>query len=118
MLVDGPAGSGKTSLVAAWRRELLALGFDVAWLTLASDDNDVSRWLDYLLASFSQVDPTISDTASQLVGRGVDSEAVDQHATMPPCLDQLRDQVVSRQQAAGLARRKQLCRDDRLKGLG
>lgn len=77
VLVDGPAGSGKTSLVAAWRRELLALGFDVAWLTLAPDDNEVARWLDYLQASFSQVDPTISDTASQLMGRGIDSEAVE-----------------------------------------
>ncbi|MGY3694742.1 LuxR family maltose regulon positive regulatory protein [Bradyrhizobium sp. USDA 3240] len=77
VLVHGPAGSGKTSIVAAWRRELLTLGFDVAWLTLAPDDNEVSRWLDYVLASFAQVDPAISQAASQLAGRGIDREAVE-----------------------------------------
>ncbi|MFB9269810.1 LuxR C-terminal-related transcriptional regulator [Bradyrhizobium erythrophlei] len=77
VLVHSPAGSGKTSIVAAWRRELLALGFDVVWLTLAPDDNDASRWLDYLLASFGQVDPTISRAASQLAGRGIDREAIE-----------------------------------------
>jgi LuxR family maltose regulon positive regulatory protein len=77
VLVHGPAGSGKTSTVAAWRRELLALGFDVAWLTLAPDDNEVSRWLDYVLASFAQVDPTICQAPSQLAGRGIDSEAIE-----------------------------------------
>jgi LuxR family maltose regulon positive regulatory protein len=77
VLVSGPAGSGKTSIVSAWRRELLALGFDVAWLTLAGEDNEVSRWLDYILASFAQVDPAISEVASQLAGRGVDSEAIE-----------------------------------------
>ena len=77
VLVHGPAGCGKTTTIAAWRRELLALGFDVAWLTLAPDDNEVSRWLDYLLASFAQIDPTITQAASQLAGRGVDSEAIE-----------------------------------------
>lgn len=75
--LQGPAGYGKTTTIAAWRRELLTLGFDVAWLTLAPDDNEVSRWLDYLLASFSQVDPAITREAAQLAGRGVDSEAVE-----------------------------------------
>ena len=75
--LQGPAGCGKTTTIAAWRRELLTLGFDVAWLTLAADDNEVSRWLDYLLASFAQVDPTITREAAQLAGRGVDSEAVE-----------------------------------------
>jgi len=77
ILVHGPAGCGKTTIIAAWRRELLALGFDVAWLTLASEDNEASRWLDYLLASFAQIDPTITQAASQLTGRGVDSEAIE-----------------------------------------
>ena len=75
--LQGPAGYGKTTTIAAWRRELLTLGFDVAWLTLATDDNEVSRWLDYLLASLAQVDPTITREAAQLAGRGVDSEAVE-----------------------------------------
>lgn len=75
--LQGPAGCGKTTTIAAWRRELLTFGFDVAWLTLATDDNEVSRFLDYLLASFAEVDPAIAHEAAQLAGRGVDSEAVE-----------------------------------------
>lgn len=77
VLVRGPAGSGKTSIVAAWRQELLVLGFDVAWLTLTSEDNDISRWLDYVLACLAQVDPAMSQRAAQLRGRGSDREAVE-----------------------------------------
>ena len=32
--IQGPAGSGKTSTLLAWRRELIAIDFDVAWLSL------------------------------------------------------------------------------------
>lgn len=77
IVLKGPAGCGKTSTLIAWRQALLPLGFDVAWLTLSADDNELTRFLDYLLASLGQVDPGLVREATQLEGRGIDSEAVE-----------------------------------------
>ncbi|WP_130930741.1 LuxR C-terminal-related transcriptional regulator [Pseudomonas sp. Sample_24] len=77
IVLKGPAGCGKTSTLIAWRQALLPLGFDVAWLTLSADDNELTRFLDYLLASLGQVDPVLVHEATQLEGRGIDSEAVE-----------------------------------------
>src|SRR5258705_3144556 len=76
IVIQGPAGCGKTSLLAAWREALLPLGFDVAWLTLAVDD-DLTQFLDYLLASVAQIDPVICQEAALLGGRGMDEETVE-----------------------------------------
>jgi LuxR family maltose regulon positive regulatory protein len=75
--LQGSAGCGKTTVMVAWRQALLPLDFDVAWLTLTSDDNELTRWLDYLLASLARIDPELAREAAQLAGRGVDSEAVE-----------------------------------------
>jgi LuxR family maltose regulon positive regulatory protein len=77
IVLKGPAGCGKTSTLVAWRQTLLPLGFDVAWLTLTTDDNELTRFLDYLLASLAQIDPEMVREATQLEGRGIDSEAVE-----------------------------------------
>jgi LuxR family maltose regulon positive regulatory protein len=77
IVLKGPAGCGKTSTLIAWRQALLPLGFDVAWLTLSADDNELTRFLDYLLASLGQIDPNLVHEATQLEGRGIDSEAVE-----------------------------------------
>jgi len=39
ILVQAPAGYGKTSLLAQWRREHLAHGAVVAWLSVQADDD-------------------------------------------------------------------------------
>ncbi|AWY38453.1 helix-turn-helix transcriptional regulator [Pseudomonas putida] len=77
IVLKGPAGCGKTSTLIAWRQALLPLGFDVAWLTLSADDNELTRFLDYLLASLGQIEPSLVYEATQLEGRGIDSEAVE-----------------------------------------
>lgn len=75
--VHGPAGCGKTTTIVAWRQKLLQLGFDVAWLAIAAEDNDISRFLDYLLASVGRVDPAIVHDAQEMSERGNDAEAVE-----------------------------------------
>jgi LuxR family maltose regulon positive regulatory protein len=77
VVLQGPAGSGKTTTLVAWRQALLPLGFDVAWLSLTPEDNEPSRLLDYLLASVAQVAPTATQEAADYAGRGVDSEAME-----------------------------------------
>ena len=77
VVLQGPAGCGKTSLLIAWREALLSLGFDIAWLTLAPEDNELTHFLDYLVASLAHVDPAMCHEAALLGGRGMDEEAVE-----------------------------------------
>ncbi|AET94366.1 two component LuxR family transcriptional regulator (plasmid) [Burkholderia sp. YI23] len=77
IVLQGPAGCGKTTTLANWREELLLLGFDVPWLTLTAEDNDMSACLGYLVASLSQIDLALTRDATLLGGRGVDEEAVE-----------------------------------------
>ncbi|OWP49746.1 LuxR C-terminal-related transcriptional regulator [Pseudomonas nitroreducens] len=77
IVVKGPAGCGKTTTLVAWRQQLLPLGFDVAWLSLDSDDNEPGRFIDYLLGSLAQVDPAIVREASLLEAHGFDSQALE-----------------------------------------
>jgi LuxR family maltose regulon positive regulatory protein len=55
-LVSAPAGFGKTTLLAAWARELRQ---PVAWLALDEADNDPTRFARYLVAALQQIDPAI-----------------------------------------------------------
>ncbi|MCX7170605.1 MAG: hypothetical protein NTY41_10045, partial [Proteobacteria bacterium] len=48
ILVEAPAGFGKTTLLAQWRIALDQAGIDTAWLTLDHEDNDVSRFATYM----------------------------------------------------------------------
>lgn len=53
-LIAAPAGFGKTTLVSEWIAQHEAR---VAWLALDEDDNDVGRFLTYLLAALRTVGP-------------------------------------------------------------
>jgi LuxR family transcriptional regulator, maltose regulon positive regulatory protein len=52
ILVSAPAGFGKTTLVSSWIEEH---SFPTAWLSLDRADNDVVRFLRYLVASLRTV---------------------------------------------------------------
>ncbi|WP_291112825.1 LuxR C-terminal-related transcriptional regulator [Hydrogenophaga sp.] len=81
MVVIGQAGSGKTSTLLAWRRELVALDFDVAFLALATEHNQLQRFLGDLLASMAGLDPAIVAEAG-LLTEGVSTEAEIEHWTI------------------------------------
>ena len=51
-LIAAPAGFGKTTLVTQW---LTQGEQQVAWLSLAEDDNDLARFLTYLLAALRTI---------------------------------------------------------------
>ena len=77
VVIQGPAGSGKTSTLLAWRRELLAMNFDVAWLSLAAEDDELGRFSHCLQASLAQVAPDQVRDAAFLLGRDNDEMAVE-----------------------------------------
>ncbi|WP_240805066.1 LuxR C-terminal-related transcriptional regulator [Cupriavidus oxalaticus] len=77
VVVQGPAGIGKTTALAAWRQALLSLDHDVAWLSLTAEDDEPGRFFQCLLASLAEVDPTIVREASLLMGRDSHDSAIE-----------------------------------------
>jgi LuxR family maltose regulon positive regulatory protein len=63
-LVIAPAGFGKTTLAASC---IAGCGMPVAWLSLDKDDNQVERFLSYLVAALQETDNTIGSGAAQLL---------------------------------------------------
>jgi LuxR family maltose regulon positive regulatory protein len=55
-LVSAPAGFGKTTVVSEWIRYC---GHLTAWLSLDKNDNDLSRFLIYLVAALQRISPEI-----------------------------------------------------------
>jgi LuxR family maltose regulon positive regulatory protein len=55
-LISAPAGFGKTTLVVAWLNQI---DHPAAWLSLDEGDNDLPRFLAYLVAAFQTVDEEI-----------------------------------------------------------
>ncbi len=69
-LILAPAAFGKTTLITDWRKELLASGCAVAWLSLGEDDNDFSQFLSYVTAAFQLAHPGICQSTQALLQAG------------------------------------------------
>src|SRR2546421_1295062 len=63
-LVSAPAGFGKTTLLAQWFAES---GIPVAWLSLEAGDNELVRFLSYLIAALQTLDPRVGAVALALL---------------------------------------------------
>src|SRR6266516_3353950 len=63
-LVSAPAGFGKTTLLAQWFAES---GMPVAWLSLEPGDNELVRFLSYLIAALQTLDPRVGAVALALL---------------------------------------------------
>ncbi len=73
IVIQGQAGSGKTSTMVTWRHVLLTSHeVDVAWFSLSVQDDELTRFLQGMLASIAQVDPAIVREAAMLTGRESD----------------------------------------------
>lgn len=60
-VVCAPAGFGKTTALVSWRDVLVEKGFDVAWLSLDSDDNDPYQFVMYVALSISAAGVDLHD---------------------------------------------------------
>ncbi|MFN2225662.1 MAG: AAA family ATPase, partial [Anaerolineae bacterium] len=63
-LVSAPAGFGKTTLLSDWLRQA---GRPTTWLSLDEGDNDLARFLAYLIAALQRIDPHIGQTAQAML---------------------------------------------------
>jgi LuxR family maltose regulon positive regulatory protein len=57
-IVSAPAGYGKTTLVSSWAGQT---EYPVIWLSLDENDNDLTRFLTYLVSTIQQIDTAIGD---------------------------------------------------------
>jgi LuxR family maltose regulon positive regulatory protein len=73
-LIAAPAGYGKTTLLVQWAH---SSHFPSAWLSVSTEDNDLDRFLRYLLAAWEQVQPHIRESRLGLLlgGMSPDSDA-------------------------------------------
>jgi LuxR family maltose regulon positive regulatory protein len=55
-LISAPAGFGKTTLVSYW---LDQVELPAAWLSLDEDDNELARFLTYLIAALQTIQPEV-----------------------------------------------------------
>src|SRR5262249_44767978 len=65
-LVYGPAGSGKTMLVAQWGASARG-DRPVAWLSLEAGDNDPARFWIYVIEALRSVRPGIGEASLAMV---------------------------------------------------
>lgn len=66
-LVSGPAGFGKTTLLAEWLRKAPSDGLRGAWLSLDGRDNDPVVFWSYVIAALQQACPGVGDAAIALL---------------------------------------------------
>lgn len=68
ILVLGPAGCGKTTLLAQWRQQLVTTGVDVAWYTLGSGEEEL-QFAAYVAGSFGELGLPIGAAGLDLYNR-------------------------------------------------
>ena len=61
ILVSAPAGFGKTTLVSGWVHAMggASSPIAIAWLSLDESDNDLTRFLAYLIAALQTIEADI-----------------------------------------------------------
>jgi LuxR family maltose regulon positive regulatory protein len=70
--ISAPAGFGKTTLVSSWIDSLQTESAApsparIAWLSLDENDNELSRFLSYIIAALQRVHPQIGKSALPLL---------------------------------------------------
>jgi LuxR family maltose regulon positive regulatory protein len=66
-MVTGPAGFGKTTLLADWSEALSEQNHPVAWLSVDGEDDDPQQFGAYLVAAFSRTSEDIARPAQELL---------------------------------------------------
>jgi LuxR family transcriptional regulator, maltose regulon positive regulatory protein len=74
VLLQGPAGCGKTTLALQWRARLVGLGYDFAWVTV-SPDHEADPPLLGLCAALDLIDPAIVREAAFIHNRQAGSDS-------------------------------------------
>ncbi len=68
-LVTGPAGFGKTTLLAQWQGILLQRHIKCGWLSLDADDQDIDRFFHYFIGAVRMALPEFGQRVMQVLQR-------------------------------------------------
>jgi ATP/maltotriose-dependent transcriptional regulator MalT len=68
VLVDAPAGYGKSTLMARWHAQLVEQGVACAWLSLDKSDDDRVRFMRHLLAALRKAGAPAGGAGANLSG--------------------------------------------------
>jgi LuxR family maltose regulon positive regulatory protein len=63
-LLAAPAGFGKTHLLIEWAHQTR---LHIAWLTVDSDDNDLSRFFRYFIGALQAIEPGLGEEALEFI---------------------------------------------------
>lgn len=88
ILLSAPAGYGKTTLLSAWAA---GSGLPVAWLTLDSGDNDLSRFFTYFIAAHTAIDPGRSQEISKTLEMLASSQSLSPEEWVSIVIEQLEE---------------------------
>jgi LuxR family maltose regulon positive regulatory protein len=66
-VVSAPAGFGKSTLLGQWIDALRGRDAAVAWLALDGDDDEIGRFLTYLVAAIRRADPQVAQQVPVLL---------------------------------------------------
>ncbi len=69
-LISAPAGFGKTTLLSEWREAHARSDLAVAWVSLDKADNDLTRFLTYLIAALQTIRPDLGAAARATLETG------------------------------------------------
>lgn len=76
-LISAPAGFGKTTLLSEWREVSAKEAVSIAWVSLDKNDNDLTRFMTYIIAALQTIQPDLGKHAQALLSAApVASEAV------------------------------------------
>ncbi len=64
-LISAPAGFGKTTTLASW---ISSHSYPAAWVSLDSGDNDIVRFLSYIVAAIQTLHPGVGEGVRQALG--------------------------------------------------
>ncbi|WP_010483772.1 LuxR C-terminal-related transcriptional regulator [Pseudomonas sp. S9] len=87
MVLNAPAGYGKSAVLAEYRQRLLAEGAKVAWLTCDALDVDLKRLLRYLGEAIAIQSPGFAEPMKQLLEGG---EVLEEHQLLERFVDGLK----------------------------
>lgn len=66
-LIVAPAGYGKSTVASQWANSRMEAGERVSWLSLDVEENDVTRFLTYLIAAVQSALPGVGQTANAML---------------------------------------------------
>ena len=66
-ILSAPAGFGKTTLLCQWIDRQQQRGISCGWLSLDAADNEIGRFIGYMVGALQRVDPALAGTVSALL---------------------------------------------------